>query len=641
MNAEPGSTNPEASLDAGDAAVSQWLSRVLLWTVAIVALALTYVAVTTVHEQSLARDRVRFDTAVNSRLSAILDRVTACSNILRGVAARVTSARLPITRDSFKNYVQGLDLEHQYPGIQGIGYARRIARGTEEQLVTRMHQEGIPNFHIWTDPTNTETLEDLYPIIYLEPEDRRNRAVLGFDMYTELARREAMERAFRAGQPTASGRVILKQEIEPAKQPGLLLYCPVFATGPYADPAGRAALQGFAYCALRATDLIHGVLGVEPRSPVYVQVYDGRATNPASLLYRSHGELPHLESQSHEVTIDVAGRPWTLLFNSTDEFDHGSSRNEAWYVLITGLGVSLVLFLLTRAEARARKAAERSNTYLRENRTRLQILNEELAKARDQALEASRAKSAFLANMSHELRTPLNAIIGYAELLHEELPEQGFDNQRSDLNKVRSAAKHLLELVSEILDLAKIEAGRLEVTVERVQLEELLNDSVTVVEPAIYANGNSIRIECEQAGSIVTDGMRLRQVLINLVGNAAKFTERGSIVLRCGRYTPSDAGERVRIDVIDTGIGIAPDQLARLFENFQQVDSSSTRKHGGTGLGLAISRRIARALGGDIIATSKPGQGSTFTVDIPAVVNPAQVRTLQGSDESSLAVHSA
>ena len=614
---------------------SRWLGLMLPWIVAAVALALTYVAWATVREQAIARDRVRFDQAVNSRVVALQDRIVACTNILRGVASRITSARLPINRSSFHAYVTGLDLAHQYQGIQGVGFARRVRPGEEDDVTSQIHSEGHTHFVITGEAESSATATVKFPIMYIEPEDARNLAVLGYNMYSDPVRREAMDRAAKTGQPTATARVVLKQEVGLQKQRGLLLYCPVYnpdTTGPAVR--GVEDLDGFAYSPLRAADLIHGVLGNDMRSLVHIQVYDGRATYPTSLLYNSSTPESKDPFHAHEVVMDIGGRNWTVLFSSTEEFDRGSTRSHAWYVLATGLFVTLVLFLLTRAETRARAAAERTNVSLRQSQSRLKLLNEELSIARDQALEASRAKSAFLANMSHELRTPLNAIIGYAELLQEELPPTGFDTERQDLTRIRSAGQHLLEVVSEILDLARIEAGRLQLQLEEVDLHAVMEEAISVVEPFSAANRNQIRIECGTVGTVMTDKMRLRQVLINLLGNAAKFTTDGVITLKCRREVIAGS-EQLLINVVDTGIGIPQEQLGRLFENFQQVDTSSTRRYGGTGLGLAISRRLARALGGDVTATSEVGKGSTFTLTLPTAAPSAGLQALPSQPHSA------
>lgn len=242
----------------------------------------------------------------------------------------------------------------------------------------------------------------------------------------------------------------------------------------------------------------------------------------------------------------------------------------------------------------------------------------ELRLAKEQAEEASRAKSEFLANMSHELRTPLNAIIGIAELMRDYVDEEGRDRLREPIKRIHRAGKHLLELINEILDLAKIEAGRFELSFEDVEVESLLRDVATAAEPLASKNGNRLDVSLPtDLGRMRADPLRLRQVVLNLLSNACKFTERGTVSLDARRER-EDRGDWITVSVTDTGIGMAPEQLARLFQEFSQADTSITRKYGGTGLGLAISRRLCRMMGGDITVESTPGQGSRFTLRVPA-----------------------
>jgi signal transduction histidine kinase len=240
------------------------------------------------------------------------------------------------------------------------------------------------------------------------------------------------------------------------------------------------------------------------------------------------------------------------------------------------------------------------------------------AKARAEA--ASVAKSAFLANMSHELRTPLNAVIGYAEMLQEEMKERGQKDLVPDLEKIRSSGRHLLGLINEILDLSKIEAGRMELSLEDAELSSLLADVVSTAEPLVKSKGNTLQVSlAEGLGRVATDTAKLRQILLNLLSNAAKFTENGKVTFEAWRVRLS-SGDEVLFRVSDTGIGMDEAHLERLFTSFTQADSSTSRKYGGTGLGLAISRRFAQLMGGDIEVTSNPGKGSTFTVTLPVVV---------------------
>ena len=257
-------------------------------------------------------------------------------------------------------------------------------------------------------------------------------------------------------------------------------------------------------------------------------------------------------------------------------------------------------------------------------------VNEELTAARDRAEYASRAKSEFLANMSHELRTPLNAIIGYSELLQEEVEDLGQEDALPDLKKINSAGKHLLRLINDILDLSKIEAGKTQLFIENFEIRHVVDEVVNAVQPTASQRSNTIAVECSaNLGWMDGDIVKIRQILFNLLNNACKFTENGSIWLEAARRKGS-AGDEIVFWVRDTGIGITPNQISRLFQPFHQADASTTRKFGGTGLGLAISQRFCRLMGGDISVESRPGEGSAFTCRIPAT----KVVTAEEQDSS-------
>ncbi|WP_375270594.1 ATP-binding protein [Sphingomonas sp.] len=242
-----------------------------------------------------------------------------------------------------------------------------------------------------------------------------------------------------------------------------------------------------------------------------------------------------------------------------------------------------------------------------------------LAAAKVRAEEAALAKSQFIANMSHELRTPLSAVIGYAEMLEDDLDDVPPDELRADLGKITANARHLLELVNAVLDLSKIEAGRDELHVEEVDLDELIRGIADTAEPLVRRNGNMLVIDvAKPLGVARTDLTKLRQCLFNLVGNAAKFTEGGTVTVRARREP-----DRLVFVVADTGIGMTPEQRDRLFERFVQADSSVTRKFGGSGLGLAITRAFAERLGGTVGVESEEGQGSTFTLTVADALDQA------------------
>jgi len=270
----------------------------------------------------------------------------------------------------------------------------------------------------------------------------------------------------------------------------------------------------------------------------------------------------------------------------------------------------------------ARQDLTRANAELEQRHHELQLLMEA-------AESANQAKSQFLANMSHELRTPMNAIIGYSEMLMDEAQDMASQSAMPEvesvfvpeLKKITAAGRHLLALINDILDLSKIEAGRMELHLETFPLVPLIEDVAKTIEPMATKNGNRLVIDCPaDLATIHGDQIRLRQSLLNLASNANKFTEKGTITITA-RQGQENGRDWITFAVTDTGIGMTPEQMGKLFQEFSQADVSTTRKYGGTGLGLAISKRFCQMMGGDITVESEPGQGSTFTIRLPRVVD--------------------
>ncbi len=346
------------------------------------------------------------------------------------------------------------------------------------------------------------------------------------------------------------------------------------------------------------------------------------------------------EMFSYDYAATLVGTSFeTIMSNAVERglIDHGDASGEAWVAeRLSKHKIANSTHVQRRTDGRWVHVNERQTanggvvatyadiTELKQREAELAGLVHELEVARDAAQEASRTKSSFLANMSHELRTPLNAIIGVTEMLQEDAREFNRDDEVEPLERVQRAARHLLALINDILDLSKIEAGKMDLILESFPVATLIDDVVHTVEAIASKNGNEIVVRCpDTIGSIYADQIRVRQALMNLVSNASKFTSNGTVTVSAVRERTAK-GEYLEFAVSDTGIGMSPEQLAKIFQEFSQANSSTTRKYGGTGLGLAISRRFCQMMHGDISVESELGRGSKFVITLPVHVGDAE-----------------
>ena len=412
------------------------------------------------------------------------------------------------------------------------------------------------------------------------------------------------------------------------------------------DEGERAAAVAIARQYQRLAELwidLHGraKVGADPVPPVARPEEEEASVGPYKVLL---GELAKLE-ESEERRVNEATAYFREVADLTEELS-------SWIFVLSTLVAVLVALLLSthltralrRLEAGARRLGRGELDHRIEVASRdelgelarafnemshqLQASHAKLEEARAAAEQANEAKSVFLANMSHELRTPMNAILGYTEMLLEEAEDSGAEESVPDLNRILAAGRHLLALINDVLDLSKIEAGKMTLFIETFPVREMIDDVAATLAPLVEKNRNRLVIEVdEDVGKLTADETKVRQTLFNLLSNAAKFTADGTVTVRASSY--GTGHRRMLFAVSDTGIGMTPEQTARIFNEFTQADSSTTRKYGGTGLGLSISKKFCQMMGGDVTVESEPGKGTTFLVDLPAVVEePAAPRAV-------------
>jgi signal transduction histidine kinase len=543
-----------------------------------ISLLLTSLVAYVLEATTKAREQSRFLSVVQSAEDRIRTRLETYIALLRGTSA-LYAVNETVSPEGFRAYVERLRVNESYPGIQGIGFSQRVPASQRAEFRAVMRQDQ-PDFRIWPDSARAE----YHAIVFLEPLDSINRRTIGFDMFTDPVLREAMERARDRGEAALSGKVTLVQESDADAQAGFLIFVPVYEW-PEVPPdtaKRRAELLGFVYSPFRVGDLFAGIFGSEQVPRVRFRVYDG----PASAETMLHDSDPYAGNLRPDLLrtghITAAGRTWTLEYQPTTSFVATSPPSYSIAVALVGLLLSLVLFLVTRAQAVAQRRAERSE----------------------------RTRSRFLAAMSHELRTPLNAIMGYNDLLLAGVYGPLAEGQENGVQRSQQAARHLVELVNDVLDLSKIEAGKIEIVPEPVEISRLIEDLLTTIRPMVVSAGSELTVECQPLPAIATDPRRVRQILLNLLSNAAKYGGGKPIHVSCEGIP--DGG--VSIAVADQGSGIEAVDLPRIFEEFVQLESNPGQ---GTGLGLAISNRLARTLGGSLQVESAPGQGSTFWLRLP------------------------
>ena len=588
---------------------SLWLAPLLVFVLALLFTTALLVSLTRSIE---AKDEASFQGEVLRTTEAVRERVDTTITLLRGTAGLFAASR-EVSRQEFADYVRLLRLRQRYPGILGIGFTERIPAARLPARMAGLRAAGMPGFRVWPE----QTRDEYHSIVFIEPFDERNRAAIGYDMTTEPTRRAAMMQARDEAVVAASGKVFLVQETEQDKQPGVLIYLPIYRSGkvPGTVEGRREALLGFVYAALRVTELLQGVRGSGVQELDY-ELYDGQRV-PAALLRSTRdagsGEPEHRMRQE----VEVGGRVWLLDFSSRPAFEALSQRRLVPWLGAMSLAGSLLLGWITLVQARARRAAE---TAAVQQRLAQQALRESEEQVRDRAerleqlyaelREGERRKDEFLAVLAHELRNPLAPIRTSLEIMKRAPDSPAAERAREIAAR---QLRHMVRLIDDLLDVSRISRGKIVLQRERVPLADVVEAAVETSRPLVEARGHQLHVApVDPSLALDIDPARVAQIFSNLLNNAATYTPPGGEI----HVTVQADGPWVRVAVRDNGIGIEAEQLSHVFELFRQLDRSADSS--GLGIGLSLSARLAELHGGRIEASSEGrGRGSEFVVVLP------------------------
>jgi len=535
-----------------------------------------------------------------------------------------------VDRDDFHRFVSPLFPPR--PGLVAVAWNPRVPaseRRAYEALARRdgFAQSGFTELGATTRLIPAGPRSEYIPILFAEPEGR-DGPVIGFDLASEPTRRSALERARETGAAAATGRVTLVQDLDSAA--AFVIFQPIYRRGFPRETLEerRRNLLGYASGVVRIAALVGAAQARIQERGISLTLLDETGPAGPDILHPStHGNagvgaLTAAARQTSGVVwerrLEVAGRRWTIRFTPNSDYLVTHRSWAAWVLLAGGLLFAgmlqgFLLVLTGNAVRTERLVADRTFKLEHANRS----LSEEVVIrkiAEWRAVQAARVKSEFMATMSHELRTPLNSVIGFTHVLLENRGARLSSEELTWLQRVQANGRHLLGLINSVLDLSKLEAGRLELELTRASLEPMITETVAHLAPLLVGRPIEIRTEIPaRLLPLEADHPKLRQILLNLVSNAVKFTERGHITIR---VQSDHDGRPLSIDVVDSGISIPAHRHAAIFDAFEQGDNTISRQYGGSGLGLTISRALARGMGFDLSLRSELGIGSTFSLHL-------------------------
>ncbi|HEY7772885.1 MAG TPA: CHASE domain-containing protein, partial [Marinagarivorans sp.] len=548
--------------------------------------------------QEVKRNALYFQNKVHERL-------TISEHKLAVYSALYNTAET-ISREQFNRMSETFLRDDN--AINAIGWIEIVPHEKRQAFEAAIRQQGYPNFTL-TELTATGDLitarkrEQYYPVTFVYPFPP-NIAAFGLDLGTAANRLEALELARDSGAVVSTPPVRLAQAV--GDERAIVMFLPIFDLNYrrqfHSPEYAKAHLRGYINGIFDINDILGDIFDEAAKKHFGIKIYDTTAPGGAELLISS-GHKHRASTDPIRSQFTFGQRQLTLEFYANSHF-HSNTRNWAsWAILTIGFLLAAMLqallLVLTGTQERIQREVARKTA--------------DLLQAKQDAEKASHAKSAFLANMSHEFRTPLNAIIGFTNLC---LKTPLNDRQAGFLNRVQLASESLLAHINQTLEYSKIESHTLKLKCQATELVRIYGklEAMFLLQAEQKGVAFSIELLTEHPRYVVTDPLRLEQILINLCGNALKFTDQGHITLRSTVTTQDDNNLTLRIDVIDTGIGIPPEHQQTIFDAFQQVDNSTSRRYGGTGLGLTITRQLIELLGGSIALKSQPGKGSHFTL---------------------------
>lgn len=694
--------------------VTEWFTREwFAFFILILGVICTLVFAIYANQAALSKEEIQFSNFSQRTRETLLNELDTYIALLRSGSGLLETDE-GTSVEEFRTFVNKLGLRERYPGVQGLGYARAIPP-SELNAFTAEMRTVYPDFAL----TPNYVREQYFGIVYIEPLDERNRAVVGFDMSTEAIRWEAMQRARDTGQPSATGKVRLLQETDTDQQAGFLIYTPIYSGEgePLTAQERKDRLLGFVYSPFRAANFMHSLPFVQPTNPgLQFAVYDGSTLSADTLLYSNTNEQKLSTAPFyHTAIITAAGRTWTLETWATPNFGDSLERDLVPIILAGGLTISFLLFLLARSQYQALLEAQRrsaelrvSQQELRQSRGQYQLVVEntedlvnlldmegkyiyvspshekisgynsedlldkslldfiheedqkkvekELAKvvsgktakavyrfrhckghyltmegvgsgisdesgvpyvmvttSRDisQRVELERRKDEFISIASHELKTPVTSIKAYAQYLRTRFQREGDEQSSALLEKMDHQLNKLTVLISDLLDVTKIEAGKLQMHKEYFDLNVLAQELVEEMQRT--TDTHTLTLEGRVSRKLYGDKDRIGQVIMNFLSNAIKYSPEGKTV----KIRLSSSSTHAKVSVQDQGIGIATDKLRKIFSRFFRVDGNKQETFPGLGLGLYISAQIIRRQKGKIWVESAPGKGSTFCFTLP------------------------